>query len=79
MDKVAARTLRPWEGRKLHQMKRQLSNAVNCRHARIILLSRGGVCNKETARRVGCTPQWVRRVIHRFNRGGVDAVTWYPY
>lgn len=79
MDKVVARTLRPWEGRTLHQMKRQLSNAVNCRHARIVLLSRGKVSNKDIAQRVGCTPQWVRQVIHRFNDGGIDAITWYPY
>jgi len=82
MDKVVARTLRPWEGRTLHRMKRQLSNTVNSRHARIILLSRGRVCNRDIAERVGCTPQWVRQVIHRFNapgdRGGVDAITWYP-
>lgn len=79
MNQVAARTLRPWEGRKLHQLKRQLSNAVNCRHARIILLSRGGVKNREIAQRAGCTPQWVRIIIHRFNSGGIDAITWYPY
>ena len=79
MDKVVARTLRPWESRKLHQMKRQLSNTVNCRHARVILLSRGGVCNSEIARHAGCTPQWVRKIIHRFNDGGIDAITWYPY
>jgi transposase len=79
MDKVLARTLRPWEGRKLHQMKRQLSNAVNCRHARIVLLSRGGVCNREIASCVGCTSQWVRKILHRFNDGGIDAITWYPY
>jgi transposase len=79
MDKVVARTLRPWEGTKLHQMKRQLSNAVNCRHARIVLLSRGGVANRDIAVRAGCTPQWVRKIIHRFNSGGIDAITWYPY
>jgi len=79
MDKVVARTLRPWQGTKLHQMKRQLSNAVNCRHARIVLLSRGGVANRDIAVRTGCTPQWVRKIIHRFNSGGIDAITWYPY
>lgn len=56
--------------------KRQLSNAVNSRHARIILLSRGGLCNREIAQGVGLSPQWVRRIIHRFNDGGI---TWYPY
>jgi transposase len=79
MDRVVARKLRPWEGRKLQKLKRQLSNAVNCRHARIILLSRGGVANARIAERCGCSPAWVRTVIHRFNRGGIDAVTWYPY
>jgi transposase len=60
-------------------MKRQFSNAVNCRHARIVLLSRGKVSNQEIARRVDCSPQWVRKIIHRFNDGGIDAITWYPY
>jgi transposase len=79
MDTVVARTLRPWEGKKLHVMKRQLSNAVNSRHARIILLSRGGVRNVQIAQRCGCSPGWVRQIIHRFNDGGIDAITWYPY
>jgi transposase len=79
MDRVVARKLRPWEGRKLQKLKRQLSNAVNCRHARIILLSRGGVANARIAERCGCSPAWVRTVIHRFNRGGIDAVAWHPY
>jgi transposase len=79
MDTVVARTLRPWEGKKLQAMKRQLSNAVNSRHARVILLSRGGVANRQIAERCGCSPAWVRRIIHRFNDGGIDAVTWYPY
>jgi transposase len=79
MDTVVARTLRPWEGKKLHAMKRQLSNAVNSRHARVILLSRGGVANRQIAERCGCSPAWVRQIIHRFNDGGIDAVTWYPY
>jgi transposase len=79
MDLVAARRLRSHEGRKLRRLKRQLSNAVNSRRARIILLSRGGLGNREIAERVGLTPQWVRTIIHRFNTGGVDGITWYPY
>jgi transposase len=79
MDKVVARMLRPWEGQKLRQMKRQLANAVNCRHGRIVLLSRGNTPNREIARLVGCTPQWVRTILHRFNRGGIEAISWYPY
>jgi len=61
MDKVVARKLRPWEGRMLHRLKRQLANTVNSRHARVILLSRGSVCNREIAQRVGYTVAWVRR------------------
>lgn len=79
MAKVAARKLRPWERGKLQRMKRQLTNAVNTRHARIVLLSRDGVANAAIAERVGCTGGWVRQVLHRFNHGGVDAITWYPY
>ncbi len=78
MDKVVARRLRPWERRTLRAMRRQLCNTVNSRHARIILPSRGGRCNREIAEAVGCSPTWVRQIIHRFNGGGVQAITWYP-
>lgn len=79
MDTVQTRRMAPPERRILHRLKRQLSNQVNSRHARIILLSSGRVCNRQIAELVDCTPQWVRRIIHRFNDGGLDAVTWYPY
>jgi transposase len=76
---VVARKLRPWERTKLHAMKRQLTNAVNSRHAQVILLSRGGVGNREIAERSGYTSAWVRKIIHRFNQGGIDAITWWPW
>ena len=79
MDKVVARKLKPWEAQKLKRMKRQLTNSVNCLHARIILLSRGGLNNRQIASHCGCTPTWVRQIIHRFNCGGIEAITWYPY
>jgi len=79
MDKIKARTLKPYEKQKLKCMKRQLTNSVNCLHARIILLSRGGLDNRQIALGCGCTPTWVRQIIHRFNRGGIDAISWYPY
>jgi transposase len=60
-------------------MKRQFLNQVNHRHARIILLSRGGRPNAQIAQHCDCTPTWVRRMIHRFNAGGIEAITWYPY
>ena len=75
MDKVAARRLRPQERRRLRLLEGQRVNTVNHRHARIIILSRRGLGNRNIAERVGCTPQWVRRVIHRFNEGGVDAIS----
>jgi transposase len=79
MDRIRARTLKPYEGQKLQRMKHQLTNAVNSRHARLILLSRGGGSNREIADRCGCTPTWVRKIIHRFNAGGIEAISWYPY
>lgn len=79
MDRIVARKLGPWEAQKLKRMKRQLTNAVNSRHARIVLVSRVGCTNQQVAERCGCTPTWVRQVIHRFNRGGIEAITWYPY
>jgi len=79
MAKIRVRSVAPPERRKLHRMKRQLSNQVNSSHARIILLSSGGVANREIAERVDRTPQWVRQIIHRFNHGGLSAIEWYPY
>jgi transposase len=79
MDKVRARRPNPYEREKLQRMKRQSTNAVNSRHARMVLLSRGGVANAEVGRMVGCTATWVRQIIHRFNAGGIDAIAWYPY
>lgn len=79
MDQVVARKLRPYEGRKLQQLRRQLSNAVNSRRARIIVLSQGGVCNREIAKRLGLSTQWVRKIIHRFNHRGIEGISWYPY
>jgi transposase len=79
MDKVHVRRVAPPERRKLHRLKRQRTNHVNNGRARIILLSSGGVGNREIAGRVGYTPQRVRVIIHRFNRGGTSAIQWYPY
>lgn len=79
MDKVKARMLKPYEKHKLKRMKRQLTNSVNCLHARIILLSRGGLSNRQIASHCGCTPTWVRQIIYRFNCGGIDGISWYPY
>ncbi len=79
MNRVRARTVAPPERRTLNRWKRQATNQVNSSHARIILLSSGGVANREIAERVDRTSQWVRQIIHRFNRGGVGAIEWYPY
>lgn len=79
MDRVRTRTVAPPERRRLHRLKRQRTNQVNSSHARIILLSSGRVANREIARRVDRTPQWVRQIIHRFNNGGLAAIEWYPY
>jgi transposase len=73
------RRITPPERRKLHRMKRQLINAVNNRRARIILLSSGGVGNSAIAERVGLSAQWVRKIIHRFNSGGLAAIEWYSW
>ena len=55
MDQVKVRALRPYEQRKLHRLKRLKANAVNSRHARIILLSRGGLRNRDIAARLHIT------------------------
>ena len=79
MKSVRVRCLAPPERRRLHRWKRQRSNHVNHCRARVILLSAGGVGNREIAQQVGFTPQWVRILIHRFNQGGLEGVAWYPY
>jgi transposase len=79
MDKIKVRVLRPHEKTKLLRMKRQRTNTTNARHARIVLLSRGGLSNRAIAERVDCTATWVRTVIHRFNADGVPGITWYPF
>ncbi len=78
MDKVKSRRIAPGERRKLHRMKRQRRNHVNVSHARIILLSSGGVCNRELAERVGVTAHWVRKIIHRLNAHGLAGIEWWP-
>jgi len=52
MDRIQVRPLRPWEGRRRHRLKRLLRNQANRRPARIVLLLRGGVRNREIARLV---------------------------
>jgi transposase len=79
MDKVRVRPLRPYEKKKLHRLKRQKANAVNAQRARVVLLSRGGLANKEIARPCDLSPQWVRVLIHRFNDGGIDGIAWSPW
>jgi transposase len=78
MVRVRVRRVTPYERRRLHRMKRERSNHVNSSHARIILLSCGRVCNREIAQLVGYSARWVREIIHRFNRGGLAAIEWYP-
>ena len=52
MDTVRVRRVAPPEREELHRMKRQRTNQVNSSHARMILLSSGGVRNREIAERV---------------------------
>jgi transposase len=79
MHRIQARPFHPWERQKLYHLKRQLGNLVNSRHARIVLLSRSGLRNRPIAQQVDCTPTWVRIILHRFNQGGIEAITYYPY
>jgi len=78
MNGVRVRPVAPGERRKLHRLKRQLLNQVNSKHARVILLSSGGVCNREIAHRVDYSTAWVRKVIHRFNQSGIAGIIWFP-
>ena len=76
--KVRVRTVAPGERSKLHAWKRMRSNHVVSLHARVILLSAGGMSNQEIAQSADYSPQWVRRIIHRFNAGGLAAIEWFP-
>ena len=79
MCKVRVRRISPSERRILHRMKRQLCNAVNRCHAKIILASSGRIGNRQIAEGVGYSASWVRTIIHRFNAGGREAIEWYPW
>jgi transposase len=78
MDTVKVRRLRPYEKQKLVRMKRQHANAVNARHARIVLLSAAGWTNRAIAAHADCSPQTVRAVIHHFNEDGLLGIIWFP-
>jgi len=78
-NKVILRPLRPHEKKRLLRMKHQRANGVNSLHARVVLLARGRVGNRDIATRIGYSPQWVRTVIHRFNDHGIDGITWYSW
>jgi len=78
-DTVKVRPLRPYEQTQLRRLKKQRRNAVNSRNARIIMLAVGHCCNAVIAALVGCSPTWVRQIIHRFNADGIDGITWYPW
>ena len=77
MDWVQVRAIAPGERRLLHRMKRLLLNQVNSNHARIILLSSGGVCNREIAFRLDYSTTWVRQIIHRFNQNGIAGIEYW--
>jgi transposase len=78
-DIVRVRRLHPHEKIKLGRLKRQRCNAVNSRNARIVLLAVGGRRNRVVAEMVGCSAQWVRQIIHRFNEYGINGITWLPW
>ena len=78
-DRVRVRSLRPYEKIKLRRLKRLRRNAVNGRNARMIMLAVGGQPNRAVAEMIGCSMQWVRQIIHRFNDDGIDGITWYPW
>ena len=52
---------------------------MNSRNARIIILAVGQQRNRVIAEMVGCSVQWVRQIIHRFNDYGIDGITWLPW
>lgn len=43
------------------------------------MLATGQQRNARIADQVGCTPTWVRQIIHRFNNDGIAGITWYPW
>jgi transposase len=78
-DTVNVRPLRPYEKIKLRRLKKQRRNTVNSRNARIIMIAVGHRRNRVIAEIAGCSVQWVRQIIHRFNDYGIDGITWYPW
>lgn len=57
-------------------MQGALCYTVKAKRARVTLLSAQGCSTGDIARRVGYTVQRVRKIIHRFNAGRIEAIEW---
>jgi len=80
MDKVRTRTIARRNGASASFETTGRQSGEQFPRQNYSALLRGG-CRPgdDRAERVDRTPQWVRHIIHRFNRGGVGAIEWCPY
>lgn len=74
MKRVRVRPLRPYEGQKLVRLLRQGRDPIAVRRAEIVLTSAQGEAAPEIAERLHFSADYVRKVIHRFNEGGWEAL-----
>ena len=74
MSRIFVRGLKPYEGKKLVRLLRHGKDAIAVRRAEIVLASAQGESAREIAGRLYFTDDYVRKVIHRFNKDGLEVL-----
>lgn len=78
MDKVRARKLKTYKNESCIVCK-ALKLILSIVNMPVKLLSQAGLLNCQIAQQCDYSTTWIRKLIHRLNRGGVEAIAWYPY
>jgi len=73
-EPVYVRSLTKAEGLKLQHILRRGKDAVARRRAEVILCSEQGDTSGEIAKRLHFTAWYVRKIIHAFNKDGIDSL-----
>jgi winged helix-turn helix protein len=71
---VFVRPVTMTEGRRLQRIGRTAKDPVKLRRAIVVLMSAQGQAVPDIAQLLDCSPEYVRGVIHAFNRSGFAAL-----
>lgn len=74
MNPVEVRSFKPYEGQKLVRLLRQAKDAIAVRRAEIVIRSAQGQSANQIAADLFFSADYVRKVIHRFNRQGLGSL-----